>query len=125
MGYTLHREVRAYLADPRSFVDEKPVSDLERVLAMQIAIEAIDKTRNCRRYDKHLGRWVPTVTVDLLVEWTGKSEQMISVRLRSLARRGLEFRRVLRKDVNGTPMYAYRGHATEFCVPPLPTIGDP
>lgn len=124
MGHSLRREVRAYLTDPRSFVDGKGVQSLERVIALEIASEADEETRTCRRYDKRLRRWVPTVTVDLLMDWTGKSESVISERLRRLSAHGLELRRVLRKDCNGDPMYAHKGRATEFYVPPLPTIGD-
>lgn len=124
MGFTLHREVRAFLTSPRSRVDGKGVSKLERLIALQIASEADETTRNCRRYDKRLGRSVPTVTVELLAEWLEASEQAISVGLRQLSQRGLEFRRVLRKDANGAPMYAYKGRATEFWVPPLPTVRD-
>lgn len=122
MGHGLRREVRAYLSDPRSFVDGKGVQDLERLIALEIASEADEDTRNCRRYDKRLRRVVPTVTVELLMEWTGKSESVISERLRRLSAHGLEMRRVLKKDKNDDPVYAYKGRATEFYVPPLAVV---
>lgn len=124
MGYALHREVHAYLDDPRSFLDGKPVTHPELVIAIEVAIAAVDETRNCRRFDRRLGRWVPTMTVEFLTQRARCTEQVVSVRLRQLSRRGLELRKVLRKDANGAPMYAYKGHATEFWVPPLPTVGD-
>lgn len=128
MGHRLRREVRAYLADPRSFVDGKAVQSLERVIALEIASEADEVTRTCRRYDKQLRRWIPTVTFRLLTEWTGKSESVISERLRRLAAHGLELRRVLREpdpdEAGSKPLFAYRGRATEFYVPPLPRVGE-
>lgn len=117
MGYSLHREVRAHLADSKA-------SSLERMIALQIAIEADDQTRACQRFDKRSRRQVPTVTVNLLMRWAGVGEETVSEMLRRLSGRGLEMRRVLRKDKNGRPMYAYKGHATEFVVPPLATIQD-
>lgn len=122
MGYALRREVRAYLSDPRSFVDGKDATSLERLIAMEIASEADDKTRECRRFNKQLGRWVPTVTVDLLMEWTGSTENSVSERLRCLSARGLDFRRELGKDKNGRPVYAHKGRATEFWVPHLSVV---
>jgi hypothetical protein len=122
MGYALRREVRAYLSDSRSFVDDKSATSLERLIALEIASEADDITRNCQRYDKHLGRWLPTVTVELLAMWTDSTENSVSERLRCLRVRGLEFRRVLRLDKNGGPVYAYKGRATEFCVPRLAVV---
>lgn len=121
MGYALHREVRAYL----SGLSGNGASSLERLIATQIAVEADDTTRDCRRYDKRARRWMPTVTVELLAAWTGYNERTISEMLRRLSGRGLELRKVLRKDKDGVPMYAYKGHATEFHVPPLPTVVDP
>lgn len=122
VGHRLRREVRAYLTDPRSFVDGKPVQSLERVIALEIASEADEETRSCRRYDSRLRRWIPTVTVELLMEWTGKSEAVISERLRRLNAHGLELRRVLKKDKNDDPVYAHKGRATEFYVPPLAVV---
>jgi hypothetical protein len=119
----LRREVRAYLADPRSFVEGKSATSLERLIAMEIASEADDATRSCRRYDKRLRRWVPTVTVEMLAAWTDSTENSISERLRCLSGRGLDFRRELGKDKNGKTVYAYKGRATEFYVPELPVIG--
>lgn len=122
MGYTLRREVRAYLSDPRSFVDGKDATSLERLIAVEIASEADDKTRNCQRYDKHLRRWVPTVTVELLTEWTGHGEATVSEMLRRLSKRGLELRKEVSKDRNGNPVYARKGRATEFYVPHLAAL---
>jgi hypothetical protein len=123
MGYALRREVRAYLADPRSFVDARSATSLERFIAMEIASEADDITRKCQRYDKRLRRWVPTVTVELLAEWADTTENSVSERLRCLAGRGMDFRRELGKDKNGSPVYAYKGRATEFWVPHLSVAG--
>lgn len=125
MGYALRREVRAYLSNPCSFVDGKSATSLERLIALEIATEADDKTRDCRRYDRGLHRWVPTVTVEMLAAWTDSTENSVSERLRCLSGRGLDLRKVLRKDKNGGPVYAYKGRATEFYVPPLPTVEAP
>jgi hypothetical protein len=122
VGFTLRREVRAYLADPRSFVDGKSATSLERFIAMEIASEADDITRNCRRYEKRLRRWVPTVTVQLLTEWTDHGEATVSEMLRRLSKRGLEMRKEAGKDCNGRPVYARKGHATEFYIPPLAAL---
>lgn len=122
MGYTLRREVRAYLMDPRSLVEGKSATSLERFIAMEIASEADDITRNCRRYDKRLRRWVPTVTVQLLTEWTGHGEATVSEMLRRLGKRGMEMRKEAGKDCNGKPVYARKGHATEFYIPPLAAL---
>jgi hypothetical protein len=118
----LRREVRAYLADPRSFVGNKSATSLERLIALEIATEADDKTRDCRRYDKQLRRWVPTVTVEMLASWTGSGEAVVSEMLRRLGKRGLEVRKEAGKDRNGSPVYARKGHATEFYVPRLATL---
>lgn len=122
MGYALRREVRAYLSDPRSFVDGRSATSLERLIAVEIASEADDISRNCQRYDKQLRRQVPTVTVELLTEWTGKGEAVISEMLRRLGKRGLELRKEAGKDRNGNPVYARKGHATEFYVPRLTAL---
>jgi len=118
VGYALHREVRDFLVGTEA-------SSLERIIAIEIAIEADDKTRNCRRWDKQTRRWIPTVTVGHLIGWTGGNERTVSEMLRRLARRGLDLRKPLGKDKDGKTMYARKGHATEFCVPPLPTITEP
>jgi hypothetical protein len=119
VGYALRREVRAYLSNPQSFVDGKSATSLERLIALEVASEADDITRNCRRYDKRLRRWVPTVTVQLLTEWTDHGEATVSEMLRRLSKRGLEMRKEAGKDCNGKPVYARKGHATEFYIPPL------
>ena len=122
MGYALHREVRAFLSDPRSFVEGTGATAIERLIALQVALEADDKTRDCRRYDRQRQRWVPTVTVELLTMWTGRGERTVSEMLRRLGERGLELRKVMAKDRNGDPVYACKGHATEFYIPPMPIV---
>jgi hypothetical protein len=121
LGYTLHREVRAYLLGLDPNADESGVTALERLIASHIALDADDETRNCRRYDQSIDAWVPTVTVELLTEWTGSAEGSVSETLRRLGKRGLELRKKAGEDRNGKPVYAHKGHATEFYVPLLAT----
>jgi hypothetical protein len=66
------------------------------------------------------GRWR-----DGLTERTGMSRRGIARALEDLAGQGYEMRQQMGMDKHGRPVYATKGHALRFVVPPLPPRPEP
>ena len=66
------------------------------------------------------GRWVRGRWRDGLAERTGMSDRAISRALADLAAAGYEMRQPIGAGKDGRPVFAAKGHAMRFRVPPLP-----
>jgi hypothetical protein len=71
-------------------------------------------------WDRHKKRWR-----DGLTERTGASVWRISHALTSLAAAGYEMREQIGTDKRGRPVFAVKGRALRFQVPPLPPRPEP
>ena len=102
-------------------------TDAMRVVALAIADDARDPSQGMpgdggwpwsrlrtRGYLDGDGRWH-----DGLAEKTGKTERSISRALTDLARAGYEMRKQIATDTNGEPVFAHKGTAMTYQVPPL------
>lgn len=102
MGYLLYREIRDYA--PADWTAG------ERLVALMIADDASDTTR---------ASWIRN---ELLCHRTGLRPSGVKAALQKLAGRGYEMRVSHGKDALGRPMYAVRGHRTEYLVPGTLTL---
>jgi hypothetical protein len=108
-------------------------SPLMRLVAIEIADDARDPDRNSGGADGKPpwsvlpieGRWVKGRWRDGLTERTGATASGIRHTLMKLARAGYEMRQQIGKDKRGRPVYAAKGHAVRFQVPPLPPRPEP
>lgn len=90
-----------------------------RLVAWVVADEANDRTRRTigyrlQGYERRNGQWR-----DGICEQTGLCPRTVQQALRDLAAAGYELRVAIGKDSAGRPVYARRGHATDFTVPEL------
>ncbi|MDP9981144.1 hypothetical protein J2W14_000520 [Pseudarthrobacter oxydans] len=89
----------------------------ERLLLVCIARAAQDEDRSLN------GRRVPARTCfpgrEKLKQWTGLNDRGLSDALLRLSKRGLEVRIPVSVDKSDRPVFAARGHATEFLLPVL------
>ena len=99
MGYLLYRMLRAGM--PRDWTAS------ERVVALIIADDCNDQTRT---------GWITNAQ---LCEESGLAPQSLSKVLKRLASRGYEMRVAHGRGKDGRPVYATRGHATDYTVPML------
>lgn len=113
MGHNLYREVKR--GAPRSW------DPTMRLVALVIADEASDETRRTIGYQIE-GYWRPHGKGwrDGLTEHTGLRPDGVTKALRRLAAAGYDMRVPVGQDQAGRPVFAYRGHATDYQVPPLP-----
>ena len=124
MGTELRRMIR----------DGAPPSwtPLMRLVAMEIADDARDPSSGVPadgppwsalpvegRWDRR-GRWR-----DGLTQRCGVTQRAISDALTGLARAGYEMRQAIGTDRNGRPVFAAKGHAMRFQVPPLTPRPEP
>lgn len=121
MGYELRRMIR----------DGAPPdwSPLMRLVATEIADDARDpdgagelpwSAIPVKGHWDSRGRWR-----EGLAERCGMSERAVSRVLTDLARAGYEMRVAIGTDRSGRPVYAAKGHALRFGVPPLAPRPDP
>lgn len=103
MGYKLYREIRDLAPD-----DWTPA---EFAVAQAIADNADEGTRQSFR-----------LTMPELLRRVRGINTMAGLRrvLQRLADRGFEFRVPIKTGKDGRPVYAHKGHAADFIVPPMP-----
>lgn len=100
MGYELRRQLREALGPE--------ITGLQRAVALEIADDANDHTRES---------WVK---LDDLARWTGaKDANVIRNALKRLAAAGWEFRTPIGKGKDGRALYAVPGKRMTFRVPPF------
>jgi hypothetical protein len=99
VGYRLYREIRDF-APP----DWTPG---ELVVALMIADDAKDETRRS---------WIANAE---LCYRTRLGARAVRKHLCSLAARGFEFRVIHGYDMNGSPVFAAKGHAVDYLVPDM------
>lgn len=97
MGFKLYHEVSDF--GPASWTVE------QRMVAVVIALDANDQTRKSQ------------ISQGKLLCKTGLSVAGLKRALQKLAESGYDFRVAVKDDKNGNPVYAYRGHATDYLVP--------
>ncbi|MGW1998467.1 hypothetical protein [Embleya sp. NPDC001921] len=98
MGYELRRQLREALGPD--------ITGLQRAVALEIADDAGDKTRESY------------ATLEALARWTGaKSTEVVRNALKRLAAAGWEFRIPLGKGKDGRVLYAVPGTRMTFKVP--------
>ncbi len=112
MGYMLYREVKQ--GAPPEW------NTTMRLVALAIADEANEKTRRTIGFQiegywpRHKRAWR-----DGLCEVTGLKPDSVTKALRALAEAGYEMRVSIGTDKNGRPVYAAKGHATDYQVPKI------
>jgi hypothetical protein len=125
MGHELRRMIR----------DGAPATwtPLMRLVAAEIADDARDPSQR----DQGEGSWPWSVLPieghqdsrgrwrDGLTERTGATADGISHALTKLARAGYEMREPIARDKRGRPVFATKGHAMRFRVPPLEPRPEP
>ena len=99
MGYKLCREIRDF-APP-------DLTSGELVVALMIADDANDRTRRS---------WIP---LPILCARTRLKPSSVRAALSTLAARGYEFRVIHGYGKDGRPVFAAKGHATDFVVPDM------
>lgn len=99
VGYKLTREIRDF-APP-------DLTSGELVVALMIADDANDRSRRS---------WIP---LPLLCARARLKPSSVRAALSKLAARGYEFRVIHGHGKDGRPMFAVRGHATDFIVPDM------
>ncbi|MGW4639588.1 hypothetical protein ACWEN6_13720 [Sphaerisporangium sp. NPDC004334] len=117
MSARLVGEVAAWLGTPAA----KGLTSAERNVLLLIAERAKDDTRRMLSFrgDRRDDGSKITLT-ELLQERSGLGERGLSDTVQRLARRGLEVRVSIGVDSLGRTVYARKGHATDYVLPPLP-----
>jgi hypothetical protein len=97
-----------------------------RLVALAIADEANDATRRTIGYQAE-GYWRPHGKGwrDGICEHTGLCPDGVTKALRRLAVAGYDMRVQAGEDKHGRPVYAFKGHATDYQVPRLPPRPEP
>ncbi|MDF2708149.1 MAG: hypothetical protein K0R62_3801 [Nonomuraea muscovyensis] len=104
MGYQLRRDLREALG--------RDITGLQRAVALEIADDANDKTRES------------LVPLEVLARWTGaKDAVVVRNALKRLAAAGWEFRVPIGKGRDGRVLYAVPGMRTTFRVPDFTVEG--
>lgn len=117
MAESLVGEVAAWLGTPAA--QGMPASD--RLVLMIIAERAHKGSRRMlwHRGDRRDDGTKITLTETLQIR-TGLGKRGLSEALQRLAARGIEVRVQIDTDKSGRPVFARRGHAVDYHLPPLP-----
>lgn len=99
MGYKLYREIRDFAPDD--------LTSGELAVALMIADDANDRTRRS---------WIP---LPLLCQRARLKPSSVRAALAKLAARGYEFRVIHGYGTDGRPVFAAKGHATDYVVPDM------
>lgn len=99
VGYKLYREIRDFAPDD--------LTSGELAVALMIADDANDRTRRS---------WIP---LPLLCQRARLKPSSVRAALAKLAARGYEFRVVHGYGKDGRPVFAAKGHATDYVVPDM------
>lgn len=104
MGYQLRRDLREVLG--------RDITGVQRAVALEIADDANDATRESRAYLEDLARWSGAKTTDV-----------VRNALKRLAEAGWEFRVPIGKGRDGRTLFAVPGVRMTFRVPPFALEG--
>ncbi|MEV4806806.1 hypothetical protein AB0K18_43000 [Nonomuraea sp. NPDC049421] len=117
MAESLVGEVAAWLGTPIA----QGLTDKERVVLFVVAERCHRRTRRMlwHRGDR-FADGSPMTLSDLICERAGMTARTLTDVCQRLAGRGVEVRVEIGRDSLGRPVFAHRGRAVDYWLPPLP-----